>query len=62
MQACFTYVLLTVARAIPSDARPNGAAVRECIKYGTALATVNNTFITCQGEAGGLLMHTKNEK
>ena len=31
-----TYVLLTAARAIPSYACPNGAAVRECIEYGIA--------------------------
>ena len=30
----YTCVLLTAARAMPSDTRPNGTAVRGCIKYG----------------------------
>ena len=29
-------MLLTAARAIPSNTRPNGAAVRECIEHGIA--------------------------
>ena len=35
-----TYVLLTVARAIPSYACPNGAAVRECIEYGISQSRI----------------------
>ena len=56
-----TFTIRLSAGAVPSDTRPNGAAVRECIEQGVVQydslvsstilpkAEVNNTFSTCQG-------------
>ena len=41
------HVLVTSVRAISPDTHPNGTAVRECIEYGTDLATVIARSCTC---------------